>query len=802
MAEKEEVWKITQDPDFQMAVAEDWEEVEELILEHQDELPGFGAVPPEKPAAKEEFDVLGRWFPQMQGAGVVTGQGQYVQTLSLPGMLHMKTLRSPHPHARIKSIDTSKAEALPGVHAVLHRGNLPEELKDVTFTGGALPRYIFNEELLEVGHAVAAVAAEDEHIADEAINLIEVEYEVLPAVLDMFEAQTDVVPKLWDNENKGTIVGEKTTTRGDLAKGFDEADLILEGEYTTSVEFHQHLESHVFVANWESSPVGDKLVLWGAVQGAHSTRQAVSRYLKMPMNLIRVIQTGFMGSGYGNKGRGGEYTVHAALLAKMTGRPIRAEMTRSEDTIIHSHRYATQIDLKSGVKKDGTLTALQARVAADVGAQVRSRATGPLFPIQQLFTIPNAEFTTVDVFTNKYKAGALRCVGHPQGTWAIVTHMDRVAYELGMDPLEFLLKNINEVGNQDNDLPFSEPLGGLRECLVQAAERIGWKENWHAPGAKEVRPGVFHGIGITAHVCTHGSVSPPMSGQVKFNPDGTLEVVSAAQEIGGGQRTVMAMMAAEEMGLPIEQVKISADVDTEFTTDTGGTWGSRMTVSGGWGVVEAVRDAKAQLLEVAAKLLEVEPDVLVVKLGEIFVKDDPDQKVTVAEAVGKAGYPIHGRGWKLRPTQWQQKANAAAACEVEVDTAIGQVRVTRFVAAHDIGRALNPRALEQQIEGGVIMAIGAALTEELLVDAATGLPLNDNLLDYKLMTIKDVPRTIEVILVEYPREYGPFGAHGIGEPAIATARPAIGNAIFNATGVRLFHNPMLRDKLFAAMKSV
>jgi CO/xanthine dehydrogenase Mo-binding subunit len=798
MAKKEDIAKILADPNFEMTAAENWEEISDVVEAHPDRFPGFGVVPAEKAKAEGEFDVIGKWYPRVNGAGVVTGQGEFVQTMVFPGMLHARTLRSPHPHARIKSIDVSKAEALPGVHAVLHRGNLPEELLDSTFTGGALPRYIFNEELLEVGHAVAVVAADDEHIADEAINLIEVDYEVLPAVLDMFEAQTDAAPKLWDNENPGTITNQSTDTRGDLAAGMAEADVVLEGEYTTSVEFHQHLEPHIVIAQWEQSPAGDTLNYWSSTQAIHFQRQAVSRFLKMPMNQIRVIQPGNIGAGYGNKGAAWEYMVHAGLLAKMTGRPVRNEMTRSEDTVVHSHRYATQINLKAGAKRDGTLTALQARVAADAGAQISSPAGGPLYPIEQTYTIPNAEFTAVGVFTNKFKSGAYRCVGHPQGTFAIGTHMDRLAYELGIDPLEILLKNINEVGNQDSGLPFSNP-GGLRESLVRAAEQIDWKNKWHAPKANEVRPGVYHGIGISCHVCTHGSVSPPMSGQVNFNPDGTLEVISAAQEIGGGQRTVMAMMVAEEMGMPYEQVKITSNVDTEFTTDTGGTWGSRMTVSGGWGVVMAARDAKAQLLAVAATMLEVEAEALSVRNGEIFVTDSPDQKVAISEAVGQAGYPIHGNGWRLRPTEWQQQANAAAAAEVEVDLGLGQVHVTRYVAAHDVGRALNPKALEQQIEGGVIQAIGAALTEELLVDISTGLPINDNLLDYKLLSIKDVPRHIEAILIEYPKEYGPFGAHGIGEPAIATARATIGNAIYNAIGVRLHHNPMLRDKLFAAM---
>lgn len=785
------------DAEFLLNLAEHEEVLRDLIAERGAELPGFTAAAPEKPAS-EEFALIGQPTARIEGFGVVTGAGKFASDVQLPGMLYMKRLGSPYGHERIKRIDTSKAEALPGVHAVLTYASLPEEYQGVKLAGGPPPRYILPQEVFYVGEEVAIVAAEDESIAEEALNLIEVEYEQLPAVYDPLEAMQPGAPKNWDNDLDGNIIAvADPIVRGDPDKGFADAALVLEDRYATAVEQHSELETSGSVAMWE----GDRLTIWDATQYAYGIRDAVSRALGVPQGKVRVISPGYVGGGFGNKAGADRHQVHAALLAKVTGRPVQVSLSRAQQYNLTTHRYPVISDLKMGVKRDGTITAVTVRCIGDNGAVGgRNRATGPLFTFQQLYTASNARFEAIGVFTNKFRSGALRCVGHPQAVWALEIHADRIAHELGMNPLDFRLKNINEVGNQDSGLPYSKD-PGLRECIVKGAERIGWKAKWHPPGQKLIEGTRYHGLGMAAFTCTHGSTSPPMSGIVIVNTDGSLYVISAAQDTGSGVRTAVTMIAAEELGIPWEQTSITPETDTSVAPNTGGTYGSRMTPSGGWGILEAARDAKRQILEVAAKLLETEVEKLNTGNGEVFVVGQPDKKVAIAEVASKAGGPIIGRGFALRPTQWQMAAFAAHFVEVEVDKATGDVKVTRLVAAHDVGRAINPTGVEQQIEGGVVMGIGAALLEENLVDPATGVPINSNFLDYRMPSILDVP-LIEPIIVEHPREYHPLGIHGVGEPPIAVPAPAIANAIFNAVGIRITTRPMTRDKILAALKAV
>lgn len=784
------------DPEYLLNLAEHEEVLKELIAEHGSKLPGFTAAAPEI-APAQEFTVIGKNTPHVRGFGIVSGAGKYATDLYLPGMLYMKTLPSPYGHARIKRIDTSKAEALPGVHAVLTYANLPEEYRDVKLASGPPPRYILPQEVFYVGEEVAIVAAADESIAEEALDLIEVEYEELPAVYDMLEAMQPSSPKNWDNELPGNIVAiADPIVRGDPDTGFAEAALVLEHRYITAVEQHSEIETSGCTAMWE----GDSLTIWDSTQYAYGVRDGISRALGLRQDKVRVI-SGYVGGGFGNKTGADRYQIHAALLGKVTGRPVRVMLSRAEHYNTTSHRYPIIADLKMGVKKDGTIIAFSVKCIGDNGALGGSnRATGPLFTFQQLYTAPNARFEATSVFTNKFRAGALRCVGHPQATWAQEIHADRIAHELGINPLDFRLKNINEVGDQDSGLPYSKD-PGLRECIVKGAERIGWKANWHAPGQKLIEGTRYHGIGMAAHVCTHGASSPPMSGIVKINTDGSLQVISAAQDTGSGVRTAVPMIAAEELGIPWELTSITPETDTSVAPNTGGTYGSRMTPSAGWGILEAARDAKRQILELAATLLETEVDKLATANGEVYVVGQTDKKVTIAEVASKAGGPIIGRGFALRPTQWTMAAFAAHFVEVEVDKATGDVRVTRLVAAHDVGRAINPLGVEQQIEGGVVQGIGAALFEQNLVDPATGVPINSNFLDYRMPSILDVP-LIESIIVEHPREYHPLGIHGVGEPPIAVPAPAIANAIFNAVGVWITSRPMTRDKILAALKAV
>jgi CO/xanthine dehydrogenase Mo-binding subunit len=706
----------------------------------------------------------------------------------------------------VKSVNIQKAQALAGVVAVLHRGNLPAEYRDVKLGSGPPDRYLFNEEIFEPGSPIAVVAAENEHIADEAIHLIEVEYEVLPATLDMMEGVNPSTLKQWDNKENGTIVAVTPP----LVRGTPEevrADLTIESVLTKSTEQHLALELTNSLMYWDQ----DRLIVYYTNQHAHGSRAGLSQALKIPANRIRVIQPGYMGSGYGYRSGIDLAEVHSAILAKVTGRPIKTMYTRAEDFITRTHRPQFRNEMKLGVNRDGTVQSGQFRVYSNVGAQRAGSANGAWFQLQNLYKIPNLKLEAIDVFTNSYKSGPYRCVSHPNGTFALELMMEKAAYAIGMDPVEFRLKNINEQGNPDTKKPFNNP--GIRDCINSAANRIEWKQKWHAPRAREVRPGVFHGIGLAAHACSHGAGTNPATGQLIVNTDGSVQCVSGSTEIGPGQRTQMAMIAAEALGVPLKSVSIATYVDTDNTTDTGSTSGSRQTNTGGRGIYEAAIDARNQILKYAAekfvsdaaranRQLQVTADQLDLKNGEIFMKSNPATKLTMESVVQGAGLPILGRAIYRQDNDWERTAWASHAAEVEVDTGTGSVTVTKFVAAHDVGRAINPFALEQQIEGGVVMALGAVFNEELLIDAATGLPLNPNMLDYQPPSIQDVPEEIDVILVEHPKRYGVFGAHGIGEPPMAPPAPAVAAAVYNAVGVWMENMPITREKLLAELRKV
>jgi CO/xanthine dehydrogenase Mo-binding subunit len=724
----------------------------------------------------------------------------------MPGMLHTRTLRSPHPHARVKRVDTSKAEAIPGVAAVLHRGNLPAEYRDVKVGSGPPDRYIFDEEVFEVGAPIAVVAAESEHVADHAAQLIEVEYDVLPAVFDAVEGSRPSSIKQWDNKQDGTILNiTPPLVRGepDAAR----ADTTIEALLTRAFEQHNALELTNSLMYWDQ----DRLVAYYTNQHAHGSRAGLSQALKLPSNRIRVVQNGYMGSGYGYRSGIDLPEVHTAILARITGRPVKTMYTREEDFTVRTHRPSFRNEMKLGVNRDGTIQFGQFRVYANVGAHRTGAANGAWFAFQNLYTIPNLKLEAIDVFTNSFKAGPYRCVSHPNGTFALEMMMEKAAAAIGMDPVEFRLKNLNEQGNPDTKKPFSNP--GIRDCITAAAERIGWKEKWHKPRAREVRSGVFHGVGLAAHACSHGAGTNPATGQVIVNTDGSVQCVSGSTEIGCGQRTEMAMIAAEALGVPLEDVTIATYVDTDNTTDTGSTSGSRQTNTGGRGMYEAAMDARRQILELAARklmedakqknqALQVTAEQLDIRNGDVFDKTNPSTKVALRAVAQAAGMPILGRAIYRQDNDWERTAWAAHAIEVEVDTGTGTVTVKKVVAAHDVGRAINPFAVEQQVRGGVVMALGAVFTEELLLDAATGLPLNPNMLDYRPFSILDAPDDIEVVIIEKPKQYGVFGAHGIGEPPMGPPAAAVAAAVYSAAGIWIENMPMTREKVLAALRNV
>ena len=590
-------WReLAADPTWNEMIGEQSEAVAPIIAQYGHKLPGGGregSTPTEVPI-NGPFKILGTDMARIQGYGIVTNQGTYTENLKMPGMLFMRTLRSKYPHAKIKSIDTTAAEKIPGVRKILHAGNLPEEYKDV-FLGSAQPtRFLFSQEVFEVGSPIAAIAADSEHIADEAIRMIEVQYEILPASLDFLEAMKPTTPHQFDTKLDGLVLGvTPPLVRGDPdnTKGEVSIDAI------TSKSFEQHvaLELTNSLSWWDN----DKLVMYYTNQWAHGVRAGLSQALKIPQNKVRVVQPGYVGSGYGYRSGIDLSEAHSAILAKITARPVHTTYTRFEDFVTRTHRPQFRDEMHMTVNRDGTIVSGQFKVIANVGAARSSAANGSWFIMQDLYKIPNLKLEAVDVFTNSYKQGPYRCVSHPNGTLAMEVTMEKAAYAIGMDPVKFRMMNLNETGNPDTKKPFSNP--GIRDCIQQASDRIGWAQNWHAPKAKEVRPGVFHGIALGAHACSHGAGGNPASGQVIINTDGTVQCVSASNDIGPGQRTTMAMIAAESVGVPLYAVTITPFVDTDLTTDASGTFGSQQTNTGGRGMYEAGQDARKQLLQWGAR---------------------------------------------------------------------------------------------------------------------------------------------------------------------------------------------------------
>ncbi|HEY3062380.1 MAG TPA: xanthine dehydrogenase family protein molybdopterin-binding subunit [Chloroflexota bacterium] len=768
---------------------------------------------PPRPIPDGPFQIIGKPAPRLHGFGHVTGTGQYSEHMSQPGMVFMKSLLSPHPHAKVRKVDTSKAEKLPGFVAALHRGNLPDMYKDVKIGSGPPDRFLFSEEVFEVGAPIAVIVADTEHIADEAVRLIDVDYEVLPAVLDLMDGVKPQTPKQWNNKLDGTILDlTPPKVRGNPDEGFKNSDVVIENVTTRSAEHHAALEPTNVIARWSYASDGrDSLTVVGPFRHAHGARNSFAQALKLNQAQVRVITPGFVGASYGSHRDPNLVEYHAALMAKITGRPVRTMNTRAEDFITRTHRTPTRNESKIGVKRDGTIVAFSSKNFGDAGAQRGGGGVGFSTGLESMYKIENMWQQSITVMTNSFKYSSFRCTEHPNNTLAREPLMDRAAYAIGMNPLDFRLNNLNLEANQDTKQPYNN--SGLKDLIDIAADRSGFRSKWHAPKAQQVRPGVFHGIGLAVHSCLHGGGGSPSTGMVVVNSDGTMTVVSGAAEVGPGERTVMAMIAGEAIGLPLTRVRIAHEVDSDFTSDTGVTAGSRQTLSGGWGVYEAAQDARTQLLDWAVRKLvddgkkknppetvTVTPDDLDLSRGVIFFKADPNKKVQIRDVISFAGNPIIGKGAHIHETTWLRMAWAAGIAEVEVDTATGSVHVVKYTTAHDVGRALNPLALKQQIEGGAIMGIGQALTETLMRDKATGVPLNPNLLDYKVLSIKDAP-PVDVVWVEKPKNYGVFGAHGIGEPPISSPAAAMINAVYNAVGVWVEDIPLTRARILAALKN-
>ncbi len=739
----------------------------------------------------QQFNIVGKPQKRLEGAEKVTGRARYSYDIRLPGQLYAAVLRSPHPHARIRSVDTSKAEALDGVHAVVSSANLAELGADgVTVYKEKCP--LFSETVRFVGEEVAAVAAESERIARDALALIEVEYEPLPFVTDMQAALEPGAPLLHeDTEGEGNRAGEVDTySRGDAETALDEADVIIDELYTTQTHVHNALESHGGTALW----AGDELTLYNSTQGIFSVREAVAEKLGLSLQNVRVI-TEHMGGGFGAKQIPWKPTLIAALLSKQSGRPVQLMLDREGESLAAGNRGATRQHVRLAARRDGTLTAIHLDGQSAVGAyQVGGEASMVAGMYQNLYACPNVSTAITSVYTNTGPAVAFRAPGYVEACFALESAMDQLARQLEMDPVTLRLKNYAE-NDQKKEQPYTSP-DTLRIAYERATESFGWND-YQRPAPQGTKR---RGIGIAAHDWQGGTGNPPGYAWIKLNPDGTAQVVTGVQDIGTGVRTGLAQIAAEELGLPMKDVALQLG-DTANAPYGPTSAGSATLATIGPAIRAAAVEVKQQLLEAAALVLEEELETLQVRDGLVFVTSNPANGVTVAEVTGRiAPKMLQGQGARgPNPSDKTIRTFGVQCVEVEVDTVTGEITLLRLVASHDCGRIINPKTVDSQIIGGVTQGIGFALTEARVIDAATGIVLNANLEEYKVPTVADVPPITHAAVDVPDLEANNTGAKGIGEPPLIPTAAAIANAVYDAVGVRLRHAPLSRRKLVEAL---
>ena len=752
-----------------------------------------------------QYSVIGKSLPRVDGLEKVTGAAKYTGDIKVPGMLYGRILRSPHAHARVVRLDASKALAFPGVMAILGPADAPRKAFNAAAISIVTPpayevvkdQYVLDQRVRYVGDAVAVLAANSEHAADEALKLIEVEYEVLPAVIDPEEALRPGSPLVHDGR-ENNIMSQLNMATGDLEKGFAEADLVIEETYTTSRQKQCQIELNVSLACF-----GDdgRLTLWTPCAMPHLARLMVADIFDLPPHQVRVITLN-IGGGFGNR-LGLVAEPYAVALAQKTGRPVKVEVPRQEDFYGTESRHPCIIRMKAGAKKDGTMTALQATAIVNTGAyathghDVMGSLGGTM---RRLYACPNFGYEGYAVYTNTPVAGAYRGYGGPQGLFALESHMDALARGVGVNPLEFRLKNAVQPGARD--LFHRRPITShsLEECLRRGAQAMGWDgQKATPPQSASVRRG--KGMGCFIWVSgTGGSRRVPDTSEAYLDVDqeGKIHLYTGICDPGTGAKTALAQIAAEELGQGLDDLVLVYG-DTDAPPFDIGSHASRTLYVGGGAVLAAAKLLRQQMLAQAAEMLEASPGDLSISPGRVYVQGSPSRWVAlsrVAEAARQSGTPLEGR-FKYDPTN--APPFGAQFAEVEVDLETGQTKVLRLVAAHDVGRAINPMLVEGQVEGALHHGLGFALTEGLETDPATGKTLNPTFGDYRLNTAVDMPQ-IEALLVEVPDETGPFGAKGVGENGNLATAAAIANAIYDATGIRLTDLPLTDQKVLEALK--
>jgi carbon-monoxide dehydrogenase large subunit len=764
---------------------------------------------------ERKLESIGQSPVRLDAREKVTGRTLYAVDLKMAGMLYAKVLRSPHPHARILHIDATKARSLPGVVAVVtgkdFPGSLGATVQDQSFLAGDKVRF--------VGDAVAAVAAVNLDTAEEALSLIHVEYELLPALFDPVEAMKSREVLIHENLSQyavapgifpvpGTnICNHFKLRKGDPERGFNESDLVLEDTYRSHMVQHAHLETHAAIAQVDSS---GKILIWSNTQTPYFNRKALAKSLNLPLNQVRVMVT-TLGGGFGGKSYLKAEPICVALALKSKGRPVKLVFTREEEFGVAPVRHPTIIRCKTGMKKDGTWLAQETELIFDTGAYADigprvCRNAG--FSAAGPYQVPNVRIDSYCVYTNHPIGGAFRGFGIPQVSWAIESHLDVMAEKLGLDPVEVRLKNAVEEGSLSVTGQVLHSVG-LKETLRQAAEKIGWRK----------ASGPYRGKGIA---CMHKSTVTPSSSAafVKLNEDASVTLLCSAVEMGQGSSTILAQIASEELGIPVEKISMVRP-DTDVTPYDMASVSSRSTFFVGNAVRRAAADAREQLLQIAAEILEANPQDLVIEAGKVMVRGVPEKAIPIAELpLGEAFYvgakgrgrgrPVLGRGsftvedatpldretgQGKNPSAFWMYATQAA--EVEVDPRSGRVKVLRISSAHDVGKSIHPVAIEGQIQGALVMGVGTALFEEMELEK--GRVKNPSFAEYKLPSALDAPEMIPIIVEELHAQ-GPYGAKGLGEPALAPTAAAIANAIYAAVGVRVKDLPITPEKILEGLR--
>lgn len=748
---------------------------------------------------------VGQRLPRVDGVDKVTGRMVYGADISLPGMLWGKQLGSPHAHARIVKIDTAKAKALPGVFAVITGEDMPRLVSEISgnevgeeeFDAASRGKRILAwKKVLFHGEPVAAVAAATGSIADQALSLIEVEYEPLPPVIDPIRALAPDAPLLHENNYAETFAGKadrpgnicriSEIALGDVAQGFAEAAVVVEDTYATAVVHQGYIEPQASLA--EFTPQGD-LNLWTTTQGSFGVRSGLSSFLHVPAGRIKVTPLE-VGGGFGAKGAMGVEPL-VALLAHAAGRPVKCVLRRSE--VLKATRPApgSVIHVKIGARQDGTFTALEARMVYDVGGYPGGASGAGMNIGPGPYTWPNARVEGIDVMTNKPSVTAYRAPGGPQAAFAIESVIDRIAVQLGMDPIEVRLRNAVAQGDRAiNDVEWVRV--GFKEALEAVRSHPSWSEPVPAPS----QPGRKRGRGVAAGFWGGGVGTS--TAEIHFAEDGAVRIVTGSVDLTGC-RSAVCQIAAEALDVPFEKVGIKTEA-TDAVAFNDGTGGSRLTLSLGTAVYRAAVDAREKLRLRAAQQLKADEQDVVEDDGRYYARSAPELSFTrqqvIRRSMNSGDGPVAGAG----NTTHLKRAPAFAVqvAEVEVDEETGQTWVVRMTGCQDVGCAINPDLCEGQIQGSIVQGIGWALTEGYVYDER-GLLRNPSLLDYRKLTSLDVPN-IDCILVEVPAEESPYGVRGTGEVNIVPTLAAVGNAIYDAIGVQLTETPFSAERVLAAMQ--